>query len=87
MPQQQAQSQQQQPPPLPVALAGTDSGDDMSSCVCSAIVQGKRLAVIATGAAVAEQEALRLANLMDHDQIAAAQRVLVVASDLPSRYA
>ena len=81
----QAQQQQRQTaePPAPAA-ALPDQGDDMSSCVYSAVVQGTRLTVISTRANVAEQDALRLASDQHQEQIAAAQRVLVVASDLPS---
>lgn len=83
--QRQRPAQRQQPSPRPGVLP---ENDNMSSCVCSAfVVDGTRFAVIAAGADVRGQEALRLANLADHDQIAAAQRVLVIGSDLPSRYA
>lgn len=57
--------------------------DNMSSLVSSAVVHGARLAIIPTGPAVEEDDAL---SVMDPEQLAAARRVLLVASDLPSRY-
>lgn len=57
--------------------------DNMPAPVSSAVVGGTRLAVIPTCPTVDEQDALH--SVADRTQIAQA-RVLVVASDLPSRY-
>lgn len=74
-------------PPHTAAFLSDQTGDhddNMSSLVSSAVVHGARLAIIPTGPAVDEDDALR--SVMDPEQLAAARRVLLVASDLPSRY-
>lgn len=61
-------------------------GDDLAASVCvsSTVVGGTRLAIIPTGPATEEQDAL--ASIVSPEAIAEAKRVLVVASDLPSSY-
>jgi hypothetical protein len=81
----QQQQQQQGRGASPAAAAGMPNAgiEDAGLSLCSAFVHGERLAIIPTCPAACEFDAL--ASIADPAQIAAA-RVLLVASDLPSRY-
>ena len=88
--QQQQQQQQQQfavqghgTSPAPAAGMLPSCVEEAGLSLCSAFVHGERLAIIPTCPAACEFDAL--ASIADPAQIAAA-RVLLVASDLPSRY-